>query len=231
MDSCPKPAQAARHHACPAHIRLPCFKLPILRHYNRPPLVQESLQRTESIICTTARSRQSQTRRMKMDATQVAQRAADSTDLGNAQFTTLRRASNSVGHNPASGIQRIVAKTMVQDPLESLPKVSITVRSCKINASVPNCREVAENPPCISQVPFVPSTTGKKHGLSKLFACAWLTHGSKPRVVKTLSVARFFFFPPNRRLGPQTCEGGLVWDRLFLPIPQSRPSRTAAPLF
>jgi hypothetical protein len=139
---------------------------------------------------------------MKMDATQVAQRAADSTDLGNAQFTTSRRASNSVGHNPASGIQRIVAKAMVQDPLESLPKVSITVRSRKINASVPNYREVAENPPCISQVPFVPSTTGKKHGLSKLFVCAWLAHGSKPRVAKTLSVAPFFFFfpfkPPSR---------------------------------
>ena len=95
-DSCSKPAQAARHHACPAHIRLPCFKLPILRYYNWPRLVQEEfLQRTESIICTTVRSRQSQTRRMKVDATQVAQRAADPTGFRNAQFSTSRRARNS----------------------------------------------------------------------------------------------------------------------------------------
>jgi len=170
---------------------------------------------------------------MKIDATQVAQRAADPTDFRNAQFSISRRASNSVGHNPASGIQRIVAKTMVQDPLESLSKVSITVRSCKINASVPNYREVAETHRAFPRFPFVSSTTGKKHGLSNLFACAWLTHGSKPRVAKTLSVAPFFsfFFLPNRRLGPQTCEGGLVWDRLFLPIPQSRPSSSCRPRF
>lgn len=194
-DSCSKPAQTARHHACPAHIRLPCFKLPIFRHYNRPLLAQESLQCTESIICTTARSRRSQTRRMKIDATQVAQRAADPTDFRNAQSSTSRRASNSVGHNPASGIQRIVAKTMVQDPLESLPKVSITVRSCKINASVPNYREVAENPPCISQVPFVSSTTGKKHGLSKIVcvcvAHTWQQAASRQNIVRS---ALFFFF-------------------------------------
>lgn len=122
---------------------------------------------------------------------------------------------------------------MVQDPLESLSKVSITVRSCKINASVPNYREVAENPPCISQVPFVPSTTGKKHGLSKIVcvcvAHTWQQAASRQNIVRS---AVFFFFPsPNRRLGPQTCEGGLVWHRLFLPIPQSRPSRAARPRF
>lgn len=58
---------------------------------------------------------------------------------------------------------------MVQDPLESLSKSFHTVRySCQINASVPAIVKWQKTHRALSRFLFVPSTTGKKHGLSRL---------------------------------------------------------------
>ena len=130
--------------------------------------------------------------------------------------------------------KRIVAKAMMQDPLESLSKVSIpyVIPVKQMQCICANYREAAENPPCISQVPFVPSTTGKKYSLSKLLRVRGSHMASKPRVAKTLSVAPFFFFcsKPPFSVRTHARAGWLVWDRLFLPIPQSCPFRAVGPL-
>ena len=161
---------------------------------------------------------------MEINATQVAQRAADPTGFRNAQFSASRRASNSVGHNPTSGIQRIVAKTMVQDPLESLSKVSIPcVIPVKINASAPAIVKWQKTHRALSRLLSCLLQQARSTAFLNCFACAWLTHGSKPASRQNIvRSAGFFPKPPSRSADTR----GRV--RLGPPIPQSCPSRAAA---
>ena len=111
----------------------------------------------------------------------------------------------------------------IREPFQSFHTVRY---SCQNKCICASYRGVAENPPCISQVLFVPSTIGKKHGLFGLLRVHGSHMAASRESPKHVRSALFFFFSQTAF---SVREGGLDWDRLFLPIPQSCPSRAAAP--